>query len=211
MTEESPEGVYKTFLAEIERRQLSNAESLDKAVLSLSSAGLGFSIILLKDFPNAQTSGIESAIYGTWIFFVVAILATVVSYFTSQKGLDRQKTIAKEILIGGKKHQDSSKNRWIFWTTFLSYGAAVLFSVAIICTTGIVMKLRTGDTAMSQSTTETPADPPLDLPTKGAPIPTIPTINPPASPSTPPNQPGSPATPPNPEPAPSNKPVESDA
>ena len=41
--------LYEEYRKDLLARQLSNAQNFDKAVLSLSTAGLGFSLAFIKD------------------------------------------------------------------------------------------------------------------------------------------------------------------
>jgi hypothetical protein len=61
---------------------LSNSERLDKAILTLSSAALG----LIFYFYKENISG-SNFIKGSLIFFVLAIVSTILSFHFSQGGL----------------------------------------------------------------------------------------------------------------------------
>ena len=48
MTEEHKAHLYKAW-EEVQRRQLSNSENLDRALLTLSSTGIAVSVVLVKN------------------------------------------------------------------------------------------------------------------------------------------------------------------
>ena len=82
MTEERKAQLYKAW-DELSRRQLSNSENLGRAILSLSIAGLGFSLAFIKDVVSSEAVTNLYFLHGSWWAFAVAIAATLVSYHTS--------------------------------------------------------------------------------------------------------------------------------
>jgi len=47
--QESRSKLYREYYAELLKRQLSNSENADRAILSVSTAALGFSLAFIKD------------------------------------------------------------------------------------------------------------------------------------------------------------------
>ena len=75
---------------ELLKRNLSNTENLAKYVFSLSSAGLGVSMIVVKDM-NLLTSGRYIWILiVSWIAFSITISSALISYLTSLYGIDKE-------------------------------------------------------------------------------------------------------------------------
>lgn len=75
---------------DLRKRHISNAENLDKAVLTYSGAGLALSLGFLKDFIPIREAKFAWALYGSWIAFTVAMVLVIVSYVVSQWVLDLQ-------------------------------------------------------------------------------------------------------------------------
>ena len=134
MTEERKAQLYKAW-DELSRRQLSNSENLGRAILSLSIAGLGFSLAFIKDVvsPDAVTN--LYFLHGSWWAFAVAIAVTLVSYHTSQCGLKKQFTQIRKELTGKKDPKLECKiNRLFLITEWLGYAAHGFYLGAIVLT-----------------------------------------------------------------------------
>lgn len=92
--EESNDQERKMLFAELKselfKRQLSNSDNLDKAVLAYSSAGLALSLGFLKDFISLATASQKWLLFTSWALFVLAVVVTIVSFLTSQRGIAKQ-------------------------------------------------------------------------------------------------------------------------
>ena len=62
--------------ADLFKRQLSNAENYDKAILSLSTVFLGFSFAFLKDVVPAHSAERLYLLYASWIMLTAAVGTT---------------------------------------------------------------------------------------------------------------------------------------
>ena len=72
-------------------RNLSNTENLDKAILSLSSAGLGVSLVfVVRNLERLASAHGKYILYLSWMMFIFAIISTLVSYLTSLHGIDKE-------------------------------------------------------------------------------------------------------------------------
>ena len=134
MTEERKAQLYKAW-DELSRRQLSNSENLGRAILSLSIAGLGFSLAFIKDVvsPDAVTN--LYFLHGSWWAFAVAIAVTLVSYHTSQCGLKKQFTqIRKELTDKKDPKLECKIDRLFLITEWLGYAAHGFYLGAVVLT-----------------------------------------------------------------------------
>ena len=146
MTEERKAQLYKAW-DELSRRQLSNSENLGRAILSLSIAGLGFSLAFIKDVVSPDVVTNLYFLHGSWWAFAVAIAVTLVSYHTSQCGLKKQFTQIRKELAGKKDPKLECKiNKLFLMTEWLGYaahgfylGAVVLTIIFIQTNGGIIM------------------------------------------------------------------------
>ena len=85
----------RNALAEINASLLSNSQVLDKAILSLSSAGFGVSLAFIKNVVPLDKATNLYLLHFSWGAFVGAIVFTLISFLTSQYGLEVQ---AKQII-----------------------------------------------------------------------------------------------------------------
>jgi hypothetical protein len=127
--------LFAELKAEISKRQLSNTENFDKAVLAYSTAGLGFSLGFLKDFVKISTAVRGELLYWSWALFVASIVLTICSFLISQMGLSRQLKNGERYLL--EYNDDALKGKNVFaeavdWINVIS---GLLFVAALMCTT----------------------------------------------------------------------------
>lgn len=105
--EQDPLAENKKLLAETRadllKRQLSNAENYDKAILSLSTVFLGLSFAFLKDFVSTDQAEWLCLLYGSWVVLTAAVLTTVLSFRVSQRAIDEQLKRAEDYYLHGKQ------------------------------------------------------------------------------------------------------------
>ena len=75
---------------ELLKRNLSNTESLAKYVFSLSSAGLGVSLVVVKDMKLLDSGNFKWILIVSWAAFLITISFALVSYLTSLHGIDKE-------------------------------------------------------------------------------------------------------------------------
>ena len=130
--DEERKKLHDSLRDELLKRQLSNSENLDRAILMLSSAGLGLSLLFIKDpFPLSEAAW-TLLLYSSWILFGSAILSTLVSFFVSQQGIKKQLEMNTEYYLEGKEEVKDQKNRWAEATECLSYVSFSIYILAVI-------------------------------------------------------------------------------
>ncbi len=75
---------------ELLKRNLSNTENLAKYVFSLSSAGLGISLVVVKDMELLSIGDHKWVLIVSWAAFLFTILFALISYLTSLHGIDKE-------------------------------------------------------------------------------------------------------------------------
>ena len=156
MTEERKAQLYKAW-DELSRRQLSNSENLGRAILSLSIAGLGFSLAFIKDVVSSDAVTNLYFLHGSWWAFAVAIAVTLVSYHTSQRGLKKQFAQIRNELTGKKDPKLECKiNRLFLITELLSYAAHGSYLGAVVLT---IIFIQTNAGGIIMPTKNTPSKP----------------------------------------------------
>lgn len=126
---------HERITAEVERRLVANAENFDKAILSYSSAGLAVSLTFLKDFVPISGAARPWLLLGSWVFFLVAILVTLLSYLTSQGAQRRQLGISAKYNLEMKDEALEEINWLQKVTEWGSYAAALSFLIAVVGST----------------------------------------------------------------------------
>ncbi|EGR1181158.1 hypothetical protein AABF50_004589 [Vibrio parahaemolyticus] len=77
MSDDIRQKMYDELRDELYKRELSNSESFDKAILSLSSAGLAISLTFIKSIVSIDSAIFVYWLYASWVCFGVAIISTV--------------------------------------------------------------------------------------------------------------------------------------
>ena len=130
--DEEHKRLHDSFRDELFKRQLSNSENLDRAILMLSSAGLGLSLLFIKDPFQLSEATWAFSLYSSWVMFGLAIIFTLVSFFVSQQGIKKQLKMNTEYYLEGKEEVLNQKNRWAAATEWLSYVCGSTYIVAVI-------------------------------------------------------------------------------
>lgn len=160
--------LYSKYREDVLKRQLSNTENYDKAVLSLGTTFLGFSLGFLKDFVPYKLALCAFLLPASWIFFCISIVATIISFFVSQKGLSTQLKYAEQYYVYNDESYLTKKNHAADLTDKVNIGSAILFILAIITTISFVIINLENGANMSQKK--------ISFTTDGASIPVIPQL-----------------------------------
>ena len=115
------------------KRQLSNSEMLDKAILSLSSAGIGVSLVFIKTKgaeDNFQFVNLHF-LHWSWMAFLFAIVITLISFIVSQYAIKKQLKRNKQYYLEYKEEVIKKKNH-LAWITFLLSHLSVLFYIGAV-------------------------------------------------------------------------------
>lgn len=161
--------------ADLLKRQLSNSENYDKAVLSLSTAFLGFSLAFIKDIVPVQWADWLGILYFSWFALAGAILATIVSFWLSQRGIDVQLKKAEDYYLRDDLGA-LTKGGMAKATDWANGTSGVLFLLGVSLTTAFVVLNFERSMKMSYERKITQDGAPIprmqEVPlTKGAPIP----------------------------------------
>ena len=134
---DDPEKLYELYVKEEEdlsKRDLSNVENLDKAILSLSSAGLGLSLVFIKNVVELSKANHVWVLYGSWLMFVLAITSTLLSYLFGQCALNKQREFNEKYYLEGDEDAGQRTSRASCVTCVLSYVSVFTYIFAVACT-----------------------------------------------------------------------------
>jgi hypothetical protein len=132
MKDEERKKIYKEYKEEVHKREFSNSESFDKAILSLSSAGLAISLTYIKSIVPIEEAVYVKWLYATWILLGLSIISTITSFMTSQSSLKVQLKIAKDYYIDGNQDAINKENLYETATKLLNWVSGVIFISAIV-------------------------------------------------------------------------------
>lgn len=126
--------LYDETYGELVKKQMSNSENFDKAILTLSSSGLGLSLAFIKDFVPMESASAKPMLLFSWLMFTAAILSTVGSYHTSQEAIDVQLKTAEDYYIREDAGALQRENPFASATLRLNKAAGIAFTIAIALT-----------------------------------------------------------------------------
>ncbi len=140
MSTETRQKMYDEFRDELYKRELSNSEGFDKAILSLSSAGLAISLTFIKSIVPINEAIYVYWLYSSWFFFGVAIISTLLSFMFSNQGLKTQLELAEQYYLQNKEDA-FNKPHWFAKATdvsnllsgvvfILAFSSVIIFSIA---------------------------------------------------------------------------------
>ena len=109
-------------------------ESFDQAVLTLSSAALGLSLVFIKDIVDLDQAVVIPALVVSWISFGLAILSTVGSFVSSRIAIDAQLDLAERGLLNGEDNALEETPKAATWTGRLNSLSAAAFASGIVST-----------------------------------------------------------------------------
>lgn len=150
--------LYERHRDDLSKRQISNAENLDKSILTYSGAGLALSLGFLKDFIPIRQAEFAWALYGSWIFFTLAMVLVIVSYVLSLRVVNLQLDRAERYYLKSEEKALSEQTRWDFCANHVNHWmSAVAFAIALIFTTFFVsVNLRGANVAGKNNVTTSP-------------------------------------------------------
>ncbi|MDA7742177.1 hypothetical protein N8865_01015 [Francisellaceae bacterium] len=114
------------------KRQLSNNEGYDKAILSLSSAGLGLSLTAIKFVIPLNEAVKLWVLEVSWVFFLLTIICSLYAYIVSNQAISRQLEIQEDYYINRSSKAQTEINAYSKRNSFLNIATGVLFTCAIL-------------------------------------------------------------------------------
>ncbi len=135
--DDDPEKLYEVYVKEEEdlsKRELSNVENLDKAILSLSSAGLGVSLVFIRNVVKLAEATHVLLLHISWGMFILAIISTLSSYLFGQHALNKQRKFNEKFYLEGDEDAGQQISRASQITGVLSYVSVISYIAAVSCT-----------------------------------------------------------------------------
>jgi hypothetical protein len=105
MNKPDNEGYFR-FIEDTNKREMSNAETYDKSLLTLSSVLLGLSLTFTQNVVPLQTATKLWLLLCSWALFSFTIIIVMVSFIYAQNAFHRLKLGARKYYLEG----DSSSN-----------------------------------------------------------------------------------------------------
>jgi hypothetical protein len=126
------EGMFNSFRDELNKRQLSNTENYDKAILTLSSAGLAISLTFLKTIIPLASARYVVLMKISWWSFLASIILSLVAYLVSNEAITREMGRAEKYYLEQNESVFSKANTFSVINNCLNKIIGLFFSCAVI-------------------------------------------------------------------------------
>jgi multisubunit Na+/H+ antiporter MnhG subunit len=124
--------MFNSYREDLLKRNLSNTENYDKAILTLSSASLGLSLALVKIIVPADEAEFFWMLYSNWALLVLSIFSSLSAYLISNKALEKELSKARSYYIDNDESAFDIKNGYIKFNKASNYFTGIAFSLSII-------------------------------------------------------------------------------
>jgi hypothetical protein len=112
----------------------SGSDEFDKNILTYSSAGLGISLVFIKDIVPLSRTIHLNLLYSSWILFGLAILVTISSFQLSVKALEQHLEHLRKYYLERQPQYLNAPNRATEWVGHFKWISGGCFVLAIIGT-----------------------------------------------------------------------------
>jgi len=133
MTENNDkENLHKIYLEErreLIKSQIEGSKQFDRAILTYSSGALMLSIIFMEKIASSPIQ-CKCLLILSWIFFILAIISTIISFLLSQKAHEEQIEILEELYIQGR--EEPRPNKFSSLTKYSNILSAIFFILAAL-------------------------------------------------------------------------------
>ncbi|MCW8918475.1 MAG: hypothetical protein OQL08_06635 [Gammaproteobacteria bacterium] len=152
--------MFNSLRDELLKRELSNTENYDKAILTLSSAALGISLTAIKFVVPLDSSEHIWLLKFGWLLLLFSIVTSLSAYLMSNKAISIQLNNATDYYHKGINEAFNRKNIYTSINLFLNKATGIAFIAAISAIVAFVItnlepeieKMSTKDTNKSSTT-----------------------------------------------------------
>lgn len=125
---------YNARRDELFKQKLSKSENFDKAILTVSTAALGFSLAFIKDIVHIETAKYMAVLFISWLLLALTIIFTLASFLIGQNEIKEElKRVKRYYLDKDQSAFDESMSKR-HWAEACNYFAVTLFAAGVILT-----------------------------------------------------------------------------
>jgi hypothetical protein len=135
------------------KRQLSNNESYDKAILSLSSAGLALSLTAVKFVIPLNHAADVWVLKASWVLFLITVILSLSAYLIGNKAISKQLEIQEDYYIKRLIKAQTESNKYSTINSIFNTVTGAVFACAISSVIYFVTVNLHGDTSMTNPKT----------------------------------------------------------
>ncbi|MBW2741328.1 MAG: hypothetical protein JRE64_21355 [Deltaproteobacteria bacterium] len=135
--------MFDALRDELLKRELSNTENYDKAILTLSSASLGLSLTAIRFVVPLESATYIWLIKLGWVLLLFSIITSLAAFLMSNKAISKQLNNARGYYKNGIADAFNRSNIFIKINSFLNYSTGLLF-LSALCVILIFVTLNIG-------------------------------------------------------------------
>ena len=117
---------------DLSERQLSNTQSYDRTILTLSSTLLGFSIAAVRFIAPVDAIVAPCLIVVAWSLLGLTVVLSIIAFLVSNNALDKQMEYAERYYEKNEEEYFNKKSGWDTANDFLNLGSGVSFLSATV-------------------------------------------------------------------------------
>ena len=141
--------IHDSSREDLLKRQLSNSENYDKAILSLSSAGLALSVTVIKFIVPLDKAENLWTLKISWGMFLITIISSLLAFLISNKAISRQLDIQEDYYINCSRKAQTESNNYSKVNSIINNITGVTFAFAISLVIYFVIVNLHGDRLMT--------------------------------------------------------------
>lgn len=125
---------YEAYRDHLHTALQSAHEQYDRAILTLSTGLLGLSVTFIKSDSATAAPPLRCLLVLSWVFLLLAIISTLVSFLFSQRALRKALNDAHELYILKRNEVLQKKNVWSQATELLNAASGCFFLTGALLT-----------------------------------------------------------------------------
>lgn len=129
--QEQAEKLYDLHIKELHRRYLSNVENYDKALLTLSSSTLGFSLLAIRYIVPWETADLLGMLILAWFLMGISVITSLIAYRIGNEAINEEEKKATDYYLKGVEEAIERKNPYKKWNRWLNNATGLLFAISL--------------------------------------------------------------------------------
>ena len=123
--------LYNFHLKELHRRYLSNVENYDKALLTLSSSTLGFSLLAIRYIVPWETADLLGMLILAWFLMGISVITSLIAYRIGNEAINKEEKKATDYYLKGVEDALERENLYKKWNRWLNNATGLLFAISL--------------------------------------------------------------------------------
>ena len=124
--------LYEREFQGLRERQMSNSETYDRSILSLSSALLAVSMMFISNIVTLDEAIWRPVLYSAWFCFAGAIVVTIGSFIYGQRKIRRQFVLAKKFYFEHSEEAFDENERIVRATDCWNVASGIVFALGVV-------------------------------------------------------------------------------